>query len=68
MAHHSAAAGHVLPDVPVWAHLTTERRARVLRLLTELAHAFVTTPLTHPSKETNHAAPSQARQDWPRTP
>jgi hypothetical protein len=68
MAHPSAAAEHVLPDVPVWANLTSERRACVIRLLTELAHAFVTAPLKHSSKETKRAVPSQARQDSPRTP
>jgi hypothetical protein len=68
MAHHSAAAGHVLPNVPVWANLTKERRACVVRLLTELAHAFVTDLSKDSSKETNHADPSQTRQDSPRTP
>ncbi len=68
MAHHSPSAEHVLAPVPVWANLTSERRARVIRLLTELAHAFVTKPLKPPSKETKHADPAQARQGSPRTP
>lgn len=68
MAHPSAAARHDLPHVPVWANLTSERRACVVRLLTELAHAFVSTPLKHSSKETCRAEPSHDRQDSPRTP
>jgi hypothetical protein len=68
MAHHSSLAGDVLPTVSVWSDLTSERRARVIRLLTELAHAIVTTTLQHSAKETNHVDPSQDGQDSPRTP
>jgi len=68
MARRPSSTGHVLGDVPVWANLTSERRARVIRLLTELAHAFLTTPVKHPPKEETCAEPSQARQDSPRTP
>jgi hypothetical protein len=65
MAHPSASDGHVPANVPVWANLTIERRTRVIRLLAELAHAIVTTPVKYSSKEAKCADPSQARQDSP---
>jgi hypothetical protein len=68
MAHSSTAPGHDLPPVPVWVNLSSERRACVVRLLTELAHAFVMNPLKHSAKETYRAQSSPHRQDSPRTP
>jgi hypothetical protein len=68
MAHHTCSAGDVVPKVSVWSDLTNERRARVIRLLTELAHTIVTNTLQHSAKETNNADPSQDGQDSPRTP
>jgi hypothetical protein len=68
MACPSASTGHAVLGVPVWANLTEERRVRVVRLLTELAHAFVTTPVKNSSKKVNCVDPSQTRQGSSRTP
>src|SRR5262245_55029431 len=68
MAHPIAPAGQDLPAASVWTHLTAERRADVLRLLAQLAYAFIITPLRNSSEETNRAAPFRPRQDSPRTP
>ncbi len=68
MAHPIAPTGQDLPPVSVWADLTAERRTDVLRLLAQLAYAFIMTPLRNSSEEINHAAPFRPRQDSPRTP
>ena len=64
----NASTGQGLAALAVWTHLTAERRAHVLRLLTQLAYTFITTPLENSSEDTNHATRSQPRQDPPRTP
>jgi hypothetical protein len=66
MAHLSTpAAQHVTPG-QVWPDLALDLRLSVVRLLARLAYASVSTPLTHPDKETNHATPTADFQDPPR--
>jgi predicted Fe-S protein YdhL (DUF1289 family) len=65
MAHQTARTGQPLPTASVWISLTAERRAAVLRLLTQLAHTFITMPLRNSQKGENHATPSPDRQGLP---
>ena len=50
----------------VWANLGADLRAHAVRLLARLAYACATSCINHSAKETNHALPSDARQDPPR--
>jgi hypothetical protein len=47
----------------VWANLTADLRTHAVQLLAQLAYACATSPVNYSAKETNHAAPSSARQD-----
>jgi hypothetical protein len=67
MIHHTAPTDPPLPAPSVWTGLTAQRRADVLRLLTQLVYTYITTPLKNSQKESNDAVSSPNRQDRPRS-
>lgn len=63
MANQTPLAAHRATTVQIWTHLAAEKRARVIRLMAQLAFKLVLAQPHSPLKEVPHAVECQQPQN-----
>lgn len=63
MANQTPLAAHGVTTVQIWMHLATEQRARVIRLMAQLAFKLVLAQPNPPLKEVPHAVEREQPQN-----